>query len=166
MRGRPLRRRKSCEATSRGSLFAASLRQWENVDTLPTKRQRKFRVDHGRAHGGAIMADRILPLGDAAFTLELDATPAPEVTARLLALAASLAARPGVTDLAPAFRSLTVHLDPLTADRAALEALALRLAKEGDAPQVAGRAWRAPVCFDAGFGPDQGEVAAETGLAP
>ena len=112
------------------------------------------------------MADRILPLGDAAFTLELDARPAPAVTARLLALAAALAGRPGVADLAPAFRSLTVHLDPLTADRAALEAEALRLAAAGDAPPVAGRAWRAPVCFDADFGPDQAEVAAETGLAP
>lgn len=110
------------------------------------------------------MADRILPLGDAAFTLELDARPAPEVTARLLALAAALAGRPGVTDLAPAFRSLTVHLDPLTADRAGLEALALRLAAQGDAPQGAGRAWRAPVCFDPAFGPDQAEVADETGL--
>lgn len=110
------------------------------------------------------MGDRILPLGDAAFTLELDARPGPAVTARLLALAAALAERPGVVDLAPAFRSLTVHLDPLAADRAGLEALALRLAAAGDAPQVAGRAWRAPVCFDAAFGPDQAEVAAETGL--
>lgn len=111
------------------------------------------------------MADRILPLGDAAFTLELDARPAPAVTARLLALAAALADRPGVTDLAPAFRSLTVHLDPLIADRAALEALALALAERADAPQVSGRSWRAPTCFDADLGPDQTEVAVETGLS-
>ncbi len=111
------------------------------------------------------MADRILPLGDAAFTLELDAKPAPAVTARLLALAAALADRSGVTDLAPAFRSLTVHVDPLSADRADLEALALRLAAQGDAPAVAGRAWRAPTCFNPDFGLDQDEVAAETGLS-
>lgn len=107
---------------------------------------------------------RILPLGDAAFTLSLDAEPSPATTARLAAAANGLRSAPGVVDVAPSFRTLTVHLDPLAADRAALEAEALRLCAQ-DADAAPADAWAIPVCFDPAFGPDQQEVAAETGLS-
>jgi KipI family sensor histidine kinase inhibitor len=106
----------------------------------------------------------IQPLGDAAFTLYLDAPPGPDTTARLAALAARLARAPGVVDVAPSFATVTVHLDPLLADRAALEAAALEAAADAAPAAAGGDAWLAPVCFDAEFGPDQDEVAAETGL--
>jgi KipI family sensor histidine kinase inhibitor len=107
----------------------------------------------------------IEPLGDAAFTLYAHAEPGPETTARLAALAAALAETPGVVDVAPSFATVTAHLDPLTADRAALEARALRLAAAPAPEAGAGARWRVPVCFDAEFGLDQQEVADETGLS-
>jgi KipI family sensor histidine kinase inhibitor len=124
-------------------------------------------VDNGAAAPSpAAMTDvTIEPLGDAAFTLYLAAPPGPQTTARLTALAARLARAPGVVDVAPSFSTVTVHLDPLTADRAALEAEAARSASEGAEGAAGGDSWLIPVCFDAEFGPDQQEVADETGLS-
>lgn len=110
-------------------------------------------------------APRVLPLGDAAFTLSLPDAPGPETTARLAAAAARLALAPGVVDVAPSFRTLTVHFDPLTADAAALAEQALAAAAEADPAPAETADWRIPVCFDADLGPDQDEVARETGLS-
>lgn len=111
-------------------------------------------------------AARVAPLGDAAFTLLLDEPPGPATTARLAAIAAALAEAPGVLDLAPSFVALTVHVDPDAADRPALEARALALADPALAPKArAGAAFDAPLCVEPDYGPDQEEVAAETGLS-
>ncbi|MFN3615053.1 MAG: 5-oxoprolinase subunit B family protein [Rubrimonas sp.] len=111
-------------------------------------------------------AARVLPLGDAAFTLSLPDEPGPQTTARLAAAAARLAQAPGVVDVAPSFRTLTVHFDPMIADPAALAALALAESAAADPAPGETADWRIPVCFDADLGPDQDEVAAETGLTP
>lgn len=110
-------------------------------------------------------APTLQPLGDAAFTLTLDAGPGPATTARLVALADALSCAPGVVECAPSFQTLTVHLDPLTADRAALEARAVALASGVASASAPVRRWALPVCFDPEFGPDQPELAAETGLS-
>lgn len=108
-------------------------------------------------------APRLTPLGDAAFMVALPDAPGPATTARLAAAVAALRDAPGVIDAAAAFRTLTVHLDPLAADRAALEALALEAA-QGPPAALEAAEWRVPVCFDPDCGPDQQEVAAECGL--
>ncbi|SEA68322.1 5-oxoprolinase subunit B family protein [Rubrimonas cliftonensis] len=117
------------------------------------------------ATGGGEVAARVAPLGDAAFTLVLGEAPGPATTARLAAVAAALGEAPGVVDLAPSFAALTVHLDPDAADRPALEARALALADPALAPKARpGAAFDAPLCVEPDHGPDQREVAAETGL--
>lgn len=110
-------------------------------------------------------APSLMPLGDAAFMVALPDAPGPATTARLAAAVAALREAPGVVDAAAAFRTLTVHLDPLAADRAVLEAAALR-AVAGPPAALEGALWRVPVCFEPDFGLDQAEVAAETGLSP
>ncbi|MEU4823211.1 5-oxoprolinase subunit B family protein [Actinomadura citrea] len=99
---------------------------------------------------------RILPSGDAALLVELPGLP------EMLGLYAALAASPppGVADLVPAARTLTLLLDP-SADPAAVAA-AVRATRPGTADGGAGEA-EIPVVYD---GDDLAEVARLTGLAP
>ncbi|MEU9843578.1 allophanate hydrolase subunit 1 [Actinomadura sp. NPDC048032] len=99
---------------------------------------------------------RILPSGDAALLVELPDLP------EMLGLYAALAASPppGVADLVPAARTLTLLLRP-AADPAAVAA-AVRAARPGTAGGDAGEA-EIPVVYD---GADLAEVARLTGLAP
>ncbi|WP_433462819.1 5-oxoprolinase subunit B family protein [Spirillospora sp. CA-128828] len=99
---------------------------------------------------------RILPSGDAALLVELPGL------ADMLGLYAALSASPppGVADLVPAARTLTLLLDP-SADQAAVAA-AVRAARPGTADGGAGTA-EIPVVYD---GEDLGEVARRTGLTP
>ncbi|MCA0174726.1 MAG: 5-oxoprolinase subunit PxpB [Proteobacteria bacterium] len=111
------------------------------------------------------MPTRLLDLGDAACTLEFGHTIAPALVARVAAAATALheaqaqGALPGVTDVVPTLRSLTVCFDPLTTDRDALAALLLALdaAPAEAAPPT--RRWRLPACYDAQLGADLAEVA-------
>lgn len=108
---------------------------------------------------------RILPLGDAALTLELGESIDRAVHARVMAAYAALAAMPlpGVSDLVPSYRSLTVHFDPLVIDR---QALLERLKAAAMAPPksaLTGRHIEIPVRFGGEEGPDLDEVAARTG---
>ncbi|MEO3829066.1 allophanate hydrolase subunit 1 [Actinomadura sp. B10D3] len=99
---------------------------------------------------------RILPSGDAALLVELPDLPA------MLGLYAALSAAPppGVADLVPAARTLTLLLDP-SADPAAVAAM-VRATRPGTADDAAGTA-EIPVVYD---GEDLGEVARLTGLTP
>lgn len=96
---------------------------------------------------------RILPSGDAALLVE-----PPDPRALYAALAAS--PPPGVADVVPAARTLTLLLDP-SADPAAVAA-AVRAARPGAADGGAGVV-EVPVVYD---GADLGEVAERTGLTP
>ena len=111
---------------------------------------------------------RLLALGDAAFTVEFGSGIAPETHARVLGFAAALAACaiPGVIELVPAFRSVTVHFDPDRVDPPRLAADLLALAHAGHEAAASGRRWVIPVCFDAELAPDLPDVAAHHGLTP
>lgn len=115
---------------------------------------------------------RLLPLGDAAWTVEFGNEIAPETHARVLGFAAALAAAQQAGALAagiewvPAFRSLTVHFDPLKVDYAALAERLLEIAGDSGNHRVHGASWRIPVCFDADFAPDLEVVAATKWLTP
>lgn len=111
------------------------------------------------------MAPRLLELGDAALTLELGARIDPAINARVMAArdAVAEAGLAGITDLVPTYRSLTVHFDPLVADRAALVAQLHAAAAATQKSALAGRHFEIPVRFGGADGPDLDEVAKATG---
>lgn len=122
---------------------------------------------------------RITPLGDSALTIEVGTEIDAPTHARVQAVVGALAkARlPGVTELVPAFASVTVFYDPcaLMAAGAPVEALAgwlearVAAALRGlprKSPPVAGRTMELAVCFDADFAPDLPELAQHAGLTP
>jgi KipI family sensor histidine kinase inhibitor len=111
---------------------------------------------------------RFLPCGDTALTVELGDRVDPGVNALVLALAdrVNAAAVPGVVELVPTFRSLTIHYDPLTVAQGELEAR-LRPLLSGLSPAgSSGRLWHIPVCYHDSVAPDLAEVAGRTRLAP
>lgn len=108
---------------------------------------------------------RLLELGDAALTLELGDRIDPALNARVMAArdAVAGAGLPGITDLVPTYRSLTVHFDPLLADRAALVEH-LRAAADAEQKSASARRhFEIPVRFGGAEGPDLDEVAATVG---
>lgn len=120
-----------------------------------------------------IRPPRLLALGDSAWTLEFGHAIDPQIHARVMGLSQRLAQErtsahglPGVTDVVPTFRSLTVHFCPWTTDADALGRRLLELAAEDRRVEVQGRRWRLPVCFDDAFAPDLPRVAEVSGLDP
>ena len=117
---------------------------------------------------------RVLPLGDAALTVEFGDSIDPALHARVLGLAAALEqARKvegvtefsGIVDVVPTFRSLTVYFNPLTGDGERLGKALLVLAESAGSASAQGRCWRIPVCFDDDFAPDMNDLAAAKGLS-
>jgi KipI family sensor histidine kinase inhibitor len=119
---------------------------------------------------------RFLALGDRAIVAEFgeDLAPAMLQRVRTFAIAVEKTRLAGVTDVVPAFATVTVFYD---AARPALEtpsphAHLLRaletLAKTPEplTGDVAGAEVSIPVCYDAAFGLDLTEVAKQTGLSP
>ena len=116
---------------------------------------------------------RLLALGDTAWTVEFGDRIDPQLHARVLGLAAAVAAaRSGpsagelgaIVDVVPTFRSLTVHFDPQKSDGEALGDALLRLAATAGKATAQGRSWRIPVCFDEEFAPDLDALATAKGL--
>lgn len=113
-------------------------------------------------------APRFLPAGDTALVVEFGDRVDPAVNRRVIALGAAVrdAGLPGIVDLVPTFRSLMVHYDPLTANRAAVEGLVRGLLDDVAAEAAAGRLWEIPVLYGEEAGPDLEEVGRRTGLDP
>lgn len=111
---------------------------------------------------------RVVAAGDTALIAEFDERIDAAVNAGAVALAHALrgAGLAGVRDIVPAYRSVTVHFDPLLADAAVLEHR-VRAAASGapaaDAPP--GALIHVPVCYDAELGPDLDAVAGAAGLS-
>ena len=127
-------------------------------------------------------AVRLLPLGDAAWTVEFGERIDPALHARVLGLADALAqARAtgegsvdesgfaaqlcGIVDVVPTFRSLTVYYNPLQSDGQRLGQQLIRLAETTGTASHAGRRWKIPVCFDDEYAPDLDELAQGKGLS-
>jgi len=111
---------------------------------------------------------RFLPSGDAALLVEFGDGVDKALNDRVLALDRDLADRaiPGVVETVPTFRSLMVHLDPLSTSPAEVEAaIAERLRDLGGGSEP-GPIWRVPVCYEGELAPDLDFVAGETGLDP
>lgn len=123
------------------------------------------------------MSPRLLALGDGALTLEFGDRIDPAVNAKVIAARDALAALQldGISDVVPAWRSLTVHFDPLRLDHDVLgkqllhcaEAPPQELALVGPQSGIPGRQsptrWQIPVVFGHEFGPDLAAVTEATG---
>jgi KipI family sensor histidine kinase inhibitor len=108
-----------------------------------------------------------LDAGEAALVVEFGRTIEPAIHNRVLALDAALAKRalPGVVELVPTIRSLMIHYDPLTIDRAVLVETVRGI--ETAATEIKPtRRWTFPCCYDPQFGEDIATIAAQLRMTP
>lgn len=116
---------------------------------------------------------RILDLGDTAFTVEFGDRIDPALQAQVngfdaaLRAAADAGRMPGLIEMVPTFRSLTVIVDPIIADRAAIQARVREcLDRAHTAEGAPSRRWRLPVIYGGADGPDLTAVAQVAGMEP
>ena len=115
---------------------------------------------------------QLLPLGDAALTVQFGLAIDSATHARVLGFDAVLAAAVaagqigGVIETVPTFRSVTVHFDPDVIESEALAGALSELAKAAGSVTAAGARWSIPVCFDADFALDLQDVAFAKQLTP
>ncbi len=112
---------------------------------------------------------RILPAGEAAFTVEFGDRLDESLNRQVHALDAALSASsfPGLRETVPTYRSLLVMYDPEAAREAAIHAAldsALSGLQAGALPE--GRLVEIPVHYGGESGPDLEDVAAHCGLTP
>lgn len=125
-------------------------------------------MSHRPADPDAGAAPRLLACGDAALTVEFGSTVAAALNDRVLALDAAVraAARPGVVETVPTYRSLTVTFDPLATDVEALGAFLLATAARTGTAAAKPRRWLVPVVYGGAFGVDLDDLAARHKLTP
>ena len=112
---------------------------------------------------------RVLPLGDAAVTIEFGDAIDPRINARVVAFAASLATQrwKGIRDVVPTYRSVTIHFDPLHWDSTELLAhiqampqpRLSKTARHGTLHEI-------PVLYGGEWGPDLEDLATFAGMEP
>jgi inhibitor of KinA len=106
---------------------------------------------------------RLVPAGDAALTAEFDDRIDPGLNASVIALASAILDQriPGVRDIVPTFRSVTVYFDALATDVVRLSRRVRELSEESqDSVATArGSVLDVPVCYGGEFGPDLDAVA-------
>ncbi len=111
---------------------------------------------------------RILHAGDSCVTVEFGSSISLEINGRVQELRRLLAERalPGVRELVPTYRSLSVFFDPAEVDVGkfipVLESLA---ASTNEKAAPGGKVVVVPVCYGGEFGPDMANVAAHNGLS-
>lgn len=125
------------------------------------------------------------PLGDAAMVLACDRPPDEATVAHIRSLADALAGEnlAGVTDIVPAFSTITLHYDPVRIGSYAMlcaavqrclersvqsgRGVSLKEASSGSptADVACNHPVEIPVCYGGQFGPDLGDVASHQGLA-
>jgi len=122
---------------------------------------------------GSPISPRILLCGERAVTIEFAERIDRDTNARVQRLAAALEGRLGsaIRSLIPAYRSLSVHYDPMACSyerlHQAVEACLAEDAARADAGEKdCGRTVEIPVCYGGQFGPDLAELAAARGLSP
>jgi len=110
---------------------------------------------------------RVLPVGDAALTVELGDTLSPATNARVLSLDRDLALAPfeGFREAVPSHRSLLVLFDPAAARFGALANSLVARATRGDTAPAPGRLHEVEVVYGGESGPDLADLARERGLS-
>jgi inhibitor of KinA len=117
----------------------------------------------------AVINFRIVPSGDSAIVVELEARIDPEVNARAIRLADAVqaAAIAGVRDVVPTYRSVAVFFDPLRTDYGGLvEWLEHQADQPAGTPIEERPPISVPVCYDGELGPDLAAVAAFANMSP
>jgi KipI family sensor histidine kinase inhibitor len=109
----------------------------------------------------------VLPVGDAAVTVQLGDRLDPDVNARVRAIDRALLAMPfdGFLESVPTLRSLLVRYSPSAVSFAAVEKALLALAGSGAGPPPPARTHEVPVVYGGEDGPDLPAVAHERGLS-
>lgn len=109
---------------------------------------------------------RVLPAGDTALVVEFGDRIDRALSSAVLALAQALDAEriAGIIETVPTFRSLMIHYEPLVLSAEALTARIEEHVRKLRAPDVAGRVWHLPVCYDRRFAIDLDEVVRKTSL--
>jgi inhibitor of KinA len=105
---------------------------------------------------------KIVPAGDSALIVELEARIDPGINARAVALAETVASKnlAGIRDVVPTYCSVAIYFDPLHTDYDQLIALLEREAAETAASACTDREpVRIPVCYGGDLGPDLPDVA-------
>lgn len=121
-------------------------------------------LDHSTQEGC-----RILPLGDSGVTIEFGNEIDPEINARAIAFAKTVAGQhwSGILDIVPTYRSVTIHFDPLHWNSAMLTRKLKTLPQRDPKLAVSeGRFHEIPVLYGGEWGPDLEEVARCSGLQP
>ena len=85
---------------------------------------------------------------------------------RIWALGAALHQRSGITEIVPGMNNLTVQFDETRVDGEALMQELQAGWKTIKVTAQAGRVIEIPVCYGGEYGPDLGDIAADTGLTP
>ncbi|HEU4502451.1 MAG TPA: 5-oxoprolinase subunit PxpB [Nitrospira sp.] len=103
----------------------------------------------------------VLPLGDAAVTVEFGCTIEPGLNEQALAFAQAVRIQQweGVVDIVPAYASVTIHVDPFRLPISTLSARLHDLSSDGK-DLLSGQAHRIPVLYGGEWGPDLHDVAA------
>ncbi len=108
------------------------------------------------------MTPRVVFAGDAAVVAEFDERIGQDVNDAVVACARAISEHrmPGVRDVVPTFRSVTVYFDPLRTDMTALTSVIERAAVDPVATADSTRTLiEIPVCYDQEFGLDLPDVA-------
>jgi KipI family sensor histidine kinase inhibitor len=110
---------------------------------------------------------RMKPAGDTTLIVEFGDRIDRIINDQVLTLARAITAAKldGVSEVAPTFRSLAVHYDPVRQSIGELSRAIETLLAHPKESTPAGRLWRLPVCYDTSLAPDLGDVAAGTGLS-
>ncbi len=109
----------------------------------------------------------LTPVGDTGVLAVFEQRIAEEVSAQVTALADAVRAAqiPGVGEMVPAFASLLIRYDPLSADYDAVADAVSALAEHLPPPRTdAGQLVTIPVCYGGEYGPDLAFVAGHAGL--
>ncbi|MDR3320983.1 MAG: 5-oxoprolinase subunit PxpB [Synergistaceae bacterium] len=110
---------------------------------------------------------RFLGLGEGCLIVEFSDRVEMEANVRLQELRRALSGKMlrGLIECAPAYRSLSIHHDPLTLARGRLEEIVrAELDRFGDVSSDVGRSLVLPVAYGGEFGPDMRSVSEHTGL--
>ena len=114
-------------------------------------------------------AFRLIPLGDAAITLEFGNEIDPQINGRVVTFAETIARQgwKGIRDVVPTYRSVTVHFDPLQVDSTTLMDRLTSLPRPGQRDATLnGTLHEIPVCYGGEWGPDLSDVASFADLSP
>jgi inhibitor of KinA len=113
------------------------------------------------SHTATAQGFRILPLGDAALTIEFGQEIDPALNERVIAFAETVRIQrwDGVLDVVPTYCSVTIHVDPLCLDLDTLSNRLLQLPKPPQRSAASGRQHRIPVLYGGDWGPDLDDVA-------